>query len=69
MEAGARVDSFLGTAPDGSGRLVSDEVDTMPGVTPISVFPRGRATGGVDCPGLVDRLIATALATGARPAR
>jgi D-alanine-D-alanine ligase len=65
----ARVDFFLGTAPDGSDRLIINEVNTMPGFTPISMFPRMWAASGVHYPELVDRLIATALATGARPAR
>ena len=65
----ARVDFFLGTAADGSDRLVINEVNTMPGFTPISMFPRMWAASGVSYPELVDRLVATALATGARPAR
>ena len=65
----ARVDFFLGTAPDGSDTLVINEVNTMPGFTPISMFPRMWAAGGVTYPELVDRLIATALASGSRPAR
>jgi D-alanine-D-alanine ligase len=65
----ARVDFFLGTAPDGSDTLVINEVNTMPGFTPISMFPRMWAASGVTYPELVDRLIATALASGSRPAR
>jgi D-alanine-D-alanine ligase len=65
----ARVDFFLATAPDGSDRLVINEVNTMPGFTPISMFPRMWAASGVTYPELVDRLIASALASGARPAR
>jgi D-alanine-D-alanine ligase len=57
----ARVDFFLGTAPDGSDRLVINEVNTMPGFTPISMFPRMWAASGVSYPELVDRLIRTAL--------
>ena len=65
----ARVDFFLATAPDGSDTLVINEVNTMPGFTPISMFPRMWAASGVTYPELVDRLIASALATGSRPAR
>ena len=65
----ARVDFFLATAPDGSDRLVINEVNTMPGFTPISMFPRMWAASGVAYPELVDRLIASALASGARPVR
>jgi D-alanine-D-alanine ligase len=57
----ARVDFFLGTAPDGSDRLVINEVNTMPGFTPISMFPRMWAASGVGYPELVDRLVTTAL--------
>src|SRR6478609_4758201 len=57
----ARVDFFLGTALDGSDRLVINEVNTMPGFTPISMFPRMWAASGVGYPELVDRLVTTAL--------
>jgi D-alanine-D-alanine ligase len=63
----ARVDFFLGMHPDGSDRLVINEVNTMPGFTPISMFPRMWAASGVSYPELVDRLVATALRGGARP--
>jgi D-alanine-D-alanine ligase len=59
----ARVDFFLGTDPDGRDRLVINEVNTMPGFTPISMFPRMWAATGVSYPELVDRLIATALSS------
>jgi D-alanine-D-alanine ligase len=65
----ARVDFFLATAPDGSDRLVINEVNTMPGFTPISMFPRMWAASGVTYPELVDRLIASALASASRPVR
>ena len=65
----ARVDFFLGTDADGADRLVINEVNTMPGFTPISMFPRMWAATGVAYPELVDRLIESALAPGARPAR
>jgi D-alanine-D-alanine ligase len=57
----ARVDFFLGTDPHGTDRLVINEVNTMPGFTPISMFPRMWAASGVSYPELVDRLIAAAL--------
>jgi D-alanine-D-alanine ligase len=53
----ARVDFFA--QPDGS--VVVNEVNTMPGFTPTSMFPRMWAATGVDYPALVDRLIALAL--------
>jgi len=54
----ARVDFFL--FPD--GRIILNEVETMPGFTSLSMFPRMWAASGVDYPELVDRLIRLALA-------
>jgi D-alanine-D-alanine ligase len=65
----ARVDFFLGTDADGTDRLVINEVNTMPGFTPISMFPRMWAATGVSYPELVDRLVASALDGGPRSAR
>ena len=42
--------------------LVLNEVNTMPGFTPSSMFPQVWAVNGVDYPALVDRLLTTALA-------
>ena len=53
----ARVDFFL--MPDGS--LVINELNTMPGFTPLSMFPQMWAATGVPYPALVDRLLALAL--------
>jgi D-alanine-D-alanine ligase len=58
----ARVDFFLGSDPGtGADLLVINEVNTMPGFTPISMFPRMWAATGVPYPDVVDRLIAAAL--------
>jgi D-alanine-D-alanine ligase len=65
----ARVDFFLGTAPDGSDRLVINEVNTMPGFTPISMFARMWSASGVTFAELVDRLVAGALNGGSRAAQ
>ena len=54
----ARVDFFV--MPDGS--LVVNEINTMPGFTPTSMFPRMWAASGLDYRALVDRLIRLALA-------
>ncbi|MBZ5737075.1 D-alanine--D-alanine ligase family protein [Nocardioides mangrovi] len=54
----ARVDFFV--LPD--GRLVINEINTMPGFTPTSMYPQMWAASGVDYPALVDRLIRLALA-------
>ncbi len=56
----ARVDFFL--RADGS--VVLNEVNTMPGFTAISMYPRMWAATGVDYPELVDRLVADALRRG-----
>ncbi|MBC9735069.1 D-alanine--D-alanine ligase family protein [Nocardioides marmotae] len=56
----ARVDFFV--FPDGS--LVVNEINTMPGFTPLSMFPRMWAASGLDYRSLVDRLIRLALARG-----
>jgi D-alanine-D-alanine ligase len=53
----ARVDFFY--LEDGS--LLVNEVNTMPGFTPTSMFPMLWAASGLDYPALVDRLITTAL--------
>jgi D-alanine-D-alanine ligase len=56
----ARVDFFVGE----DGTLTINEVNTMPGFTPISMFPRMWAATGLDYPALVDRLIQLALRRG-----
>jgi D-alanine-D-alanine ligase len=53
----ARVDFFV--LPD--ERVVINEINTMPGFTPSSMFPRMWAASGLDYPALVDRLIQLAL--------
>jgi D-alanine-D-alanine ligase len=54
----ARVDFFL--LPDGD--VVLNEINTMPGFTPLSMYPRMWAASGLDYPALVDRLLRLALA-------
>src|SRR3954447_24531536 len=56
----ARVDFFV--TPD--DRVVVNEINTMPGFTPISMYPQMWAASGVDYPTLVDRLIQAALRRG-----
>jgi D-alanine-D-alanine ligase len=56
----ARVDFFVG--PDGVP--VVNEVNTMPGFTPISMYPRMWAVTGIDYPTLLGTLIDTALSRG-----
>ena len=56
----ARVDFFL-TSDHG---LIVNEVNTMPGFTPISMFPQMFHTSGLSYPEIVDVLIADALRRG-----
>jgi D-alanine-D-alanine ligase len=53
----ARVDAFLTR----DGEVVVNEINTMPGFTPLSMYPRMWAASGVDYPALVDRLLQLAL--------
>ena len=53
----ARVDVFL----TDDGEVVVNEINTMPGFTPNSMYPRMWAASGVDYPALVDRLLQLAL--------
>ncbi len=65
LEGMARVDFFL--AAGGRGFLVN-EVNTIPGFTPISMYPRLWEVSGLDYPALLDRLIDLALERHARRA-
>ncbi|MFC5995217.1 D-alanine--D-alanine ligase family protein [Pseudonocardia hispaniensis] len=56
----ARVDFFVGPR----GELTINEINTMPGFTPISMYPRMWAVTGVDYPTLLSTLVDTALARG-----
>ncbi|TDD35429.1 D-alanine--D-alanine ligase [Nonomuraea terrae] len=53
----ARVDFFY--TPD--GRLILNEINTMPGFTSLSVAPQLWAASGLSYPALVDRLVQLAL--------
>jgi D-alanine-D-alanine ligase len=53
----ARVDFFY--TPD--GRIVVNEINTMPGMTPASGFPKMWAATGLPLPQLMERIIGTAL--------
>ncbi|MFM9037412.1 MAG: D-alanine--D-alanine ligase family protein [Actinomycetota bacterium] len=62
----ARVDFFY--EPDGRGFLCN-EVNTMPGFTPISMYPKLWQASGVAYPELIDRLVQLALERHARRRR
>lgn len=63
----ARVDFFL----TDDGRLLVNELNTLPGFTPYSMYPRLWAKSGVPMPELVRALVEAAVRRGARagPAR
>jgi D-alanine-D-alanine ligase len=58
VDSMARVDFFL--EQPGRGLLVN-EVNTVPGFTPISMFPRLWAASGIPYASLIDRLVSQAL--------
>src|SRR5699024_1034905 len=53
----ARVDCFL----TDSGEVLINEVNTMPGFTPFSMYPQVWSTSGISYPELIDELISLAL--------
>ncbi len=56
-EGMARVDLFLGSA----GELYVNEINTIPGFTNISMYPRLWEVSGISYPELIDRLLQLAL--------
>lgn len=57
----ARADFFI---DKGSGELLFNELNTIPGFTAISMYPKLWAAAGLDMAGLVDRLLELALESG-----
>jgi len=53
----ARVDCFY----TDTGRVIINEINTMPGFTPHSMYPRMWAASGLDYESLVDELITLAI--------
>ena len=62
----ARVDFFL---EKGTGRLLVNEVNTLPGFTAISMYPKLWEASGLPLPKLLDELVRFALERHARRAR
>jgi D-alanine-D-alanine ligase len=67
------IEAFLAMAGEGLARVdmfvsgtdvVINEINTMPGFTPISMYPRMWAETGLDYPALVDALVQDALRRG-----
>lgn len=61
----ARVDFFLRT----DGEILVNEINTIPGFTAISMYPKLWEASGLPYPQLLDRLIELALEAGMPPAR
>ncbi|MGB6130221.1 MAG: D-alanine--D-alanine ligase family protein [Acidobacteriaceae bacterium] len=55
----ARVDFLM--EPGKTGRIYVNEINTLPGFTSISMYPRLWAASGVEYPHLIDRLIQLAI--------
>ena len=53
----ARVDFFV----CGDGAVVLNEINTLPGFTDISMYPKLLAADGISYPELIDRLITLAI--------
>ncbi len=62
----ARVDFFY---HEGRSEVLLNEINTIPGFTAASMFPRVWATQGYDGPALVDRLVELAMEAGRTDAR
>ena len=63
----ARVDFLM--EPGKKGRIYLNEINTLPGFTAISMYPKLWAASGVPYPELIDRLIALALERAAEQAQ
>lgn len=57
----SRIDFFL---ENGTGRIILNEVNTIPGFTDVSMYPMLMAATGISFPELVERLLQLALETG-----
>ena len=70
-EGMARVDMFLeADAPEGGGRgLMVNEINTIPGFTPISMYPMLWQHSGLSYAALIDELVELALERHARRSR
>ncbi|HMC40430.1 MAG TPA: hypothetical protein VKI19_12260, partial [Acidimicrobiales bacterium] len=66
VDSMARVDFFYESSRRG---LLLNEINTIPGFTPISMYPRMWAASGIPYPELVDQLIDQAVRRAARRRR
>lgn len=61
-EGMARVDCFLTEGEDGGvPEIIVNEINTIPGFTKISMYPKLWAASGVSYPALIDRLLTLAI--------
>jgi len=66
----ARCDFFLDeSGPDGGRGFLCNEVNTMPGFTPISMFPKMLIASGMTYAEIIDHLVELALERHARRRR
>jgi len=61
VEGLARVDFLYDEGASPERRLIVSEINTMPGFTPISMYPRLWAVSGLDSPALIAELVHLAL--------
>ncbi|MDE0654384.1 MAG: D-alanine--D-alanine ligase [bacterium] len=61
VEGLGRVDFLYDEAASPNRRLIVSEINTMPGFTPISMYPRLWAVSGLDGPALIAELVRLAL--------
>ncbi len=72
VEGLARVDFFYEDGsrdPDATRGWLVNEINTMPGFTPISMYPKMWAASGLDYPSLIDKLVELAIARHERTRR
>jgi len=65
----SRVDFFWEDPAEGGRGFLLNEINTMPGFTPISMFPKMWIADGVSYPEIIDRLVDLALERHARKRR
>ena len=65
----SRVDFFWEDPAEGGRGFLLNEINTMPGFTPISMFPKMWIADGVSYPAIIDRLVDLALDRHARKRR
>jgi len=57
----SRVDFFVSKNADGSEKITFNEINTIPGFTPISMYPKLFIHGGMSYADLIDKLVTIAM--------